>query len=56
MSVGENGAGCDVGCTQTQATKPAKGIMQMSAVMRVCTSLNLFRHDSDFFKINRYRR
>lgn len=36
-----------------QTTRPLKGIMQMSAVMRVCISLNPFRLDSDFSRINR---
>lgn len=46
----------DVEAALKQATRPVKGIMQMSAVMRVCTSLNLSRHDSDFSRINRYRK
>ena len=46
----------DVEAALKQATRPVKGIMQMSAVMRVCTSLDLFRHDSNSSRINRYRK
>lgn len=46
----------DVEAAVKQATKPVKGIMQMSAVMRVCISLNPFRYDSDFSRINRCRK
>ena len=46
----------DVEAALKQATRPVKGIMQMSAVMRVCGSLNFFRHDSDLSRINRYRK
>lgn len=43
----------DVEAAIKQTTRPVKGIMQMSAVMRVCVSLNPFRLDSDFYRINR---
>ena len=46
----------DVDAALKQATRPVKGIMQMSAVMKVCTSLDLFRPDSDFSRINCYRK
>lgn len=46
----------DVEAALKQATRPLKGIMQMSAVMRVCIPQNLFEHDSDFSRINRCRK
>lgn len=46
----------DVESALKQATRPVKGLMQMSAVMRVGTSLKLSRHDSDFSRINHYRK
>ena len=54
--VGDVTSFIDVEAALKQATRPVKGIMQMSAVMRVCTSLNLSRHNSDFSRINRYRK
>ena len=42
----------DVEAAIKQTARPVKGIMQMSAVMRVCISLNPFRLDSDFSRIN----
>ena len=46
----------DVEAALKQATRLVKGIMQMSAVMRVCTSLESFRYDADFSRISRYRK
>lgn len=45
----------DVEAAVKQVTRPLRGIMQMSAVMRVCTSLDLFRCDSNFTRINHCR-
>ena len=46
----------DVEAAVKQATKPVKGIMQMSAVMRVCTYLHSFRHDPNVSRINGCRK
>lgn len=46
----------DVEAAMKQTTRPVKGIMQMSAVMRVCVSLLPLRLNSDFDRINHCRK
>ena len=41
----------DVEAAVKQATRPITGVMQMSAVMRVCIYLHSFRHYADFSRI-----
>lgn len=45
----------DVKAAVKQATRPLSGVMQMSAVMRVCIYLHSSRHYADFSRINRCR-